>query len=175
MNPEEHPTASNGLPFQSLPIRYWGRSRRRDFQVSSQPSSRSPTAEESPMPFALPDLPFPYDALKPYLSAETLEYHHDKHHAAYVSTANSLLTDSSLSGKPLEDVVKQSYGANVPLFNNAAQHYNHSEYWKSIKPDGGGRIPGALEKALLQTFGSIDKVKQELVQAGTTQFGSGWA
>ena len=127
------------------------------------------------MPFVLPDLPFPYDALKPYLSAETLEYHHDKHHAAYVTTANTLLTDSGLTDKSLEDVVKQSYGANVPLFNNAAQHYNHSEYWKSIKPDGGGKIPGALEKALLQTFGSIEKVKHELVQAGTTQFGSGWA
>jgi superoxide dismutase, Fe-Mn family len=143
--------------------------------VSPRLSRRIPITEESPMPFVLPDLPFPYDALKPYLSAETLEYHHDKHHAAYVTTANNLLKDSDLAGKPLEDVVKQSYGANVPLFNNAAQHYNHSEYWKSIKPVGGGKIPGALEKALLQAFGSIEKVKQELVQAGTTQFGSGWA
>jgi superoxide dismutase, Fe-Mn family len=127
------------------------------------------------MSFVLPDLPYPYDALKPYLSAETLEYHHDKHHAAYVTTANNLLKESGVRGKSLEDVVKESYGVNVPLFNNAAQHYNHSEYWKSIKPDAGGKIPGNLEKALVETFGSIEKVKQELVQAGTTQFGSGWA
>jgi len=127
------------------------------------------------MSFVLPDLPFPYDALKPYLSVETLEYHHDKHHAAYVTTANNLLTDSGLAGKSLEDVVKESHGVNVPLFNNAAQHYNHWEYWKSIKPKGGGKIPGKLQKALIETFGSIETVKQELVQAGTTQFGSGWA
>jgi len=127
------------------------------------------------MSFVLPDLPYPYDALKPYLSAETLEYHHDKHHAAYVTTANNLLKDSGVTGKSLEEVVKESYGVNVALFNNAAQHYNHSEYWKSIKPNGGGKIPGKLEKALVETFGSIEKVKQELVQAGTTQFGSGWA
>jgi superoxide dismutase, Fe-Mn family len=133
------------------------------------------TVEEPQMSFVLPDLPYPYDALKPYLSAETLEYHHDKHHAAYVTQANNLLKDSGLMGKSLEDAVKESYGVNVPLFNNAAQHYNHSEYWKSIKPDAGGKIPGNLEKALVETFGSIEKVKQELVQAGTTQFGSGWA
>jgi superoxide dismutase, Fe-Mn family len=133
------------------------------------------TGEEHQMSFVLPDLPYPYDALKPYLSAETLEYHHDKHHAAYVTQANNLLTDSGVMGKPLEDVVKESYGVNLPLFNNAARHYNHSEYWKSIKPNGGGNIPGNLEKALVETFGSIEKVRQELVQAGTTQFGSGWA
>ena len=127
------------------------------------------------MSFALPDLPYPYDSLQPYLSAETLESHHDKHHAAYVATANSLLRESGLNGKSLEDVVKETYGKNVPLFNNAAQHYNHSEYWKSIKPNGGGKVPGRLEKAILETFGSLEKAKQELVQAGTSQFGSGWA
>ncbi len=127
------------------------------------------------MAFTLPNLPYAYEALQPYLSKETLEYHHDKHHAAYVNTANNLLKDSGLEGKSLEEVVKETYGKNVPLFNNAAQHYNHSEYWKSIKPNGGGKVPGKLEKALIDAFGSIDKVKDELVQAGTTQFGSGWA
>ncbi|MCI0598351.1 MAG: superoxide dismutase, partial [Beijerinckiaceae bacterium] len=127
------------------------------------------------MSFALPDLPYPYDSLLPYLSAETLEFHHGKHHAAYVSTANSLLKESGLNGKSLEDVVKETYGKNVSLFNNAAQHYNHSEYWKSIKPNGSGKVPGRLEKAILETFGSLEKAKQELVQAGTSQFGSGWA
>ncbi|MCI0466482.1 MAG: superoxide dismutase [Beijerinckiaceae bacterium] len=127
------------------------------------------------MSFALPALPYAYDSLQPYLSAETLEFHHDKHHAAYVSTANNLLKDSGLDGKSLEHVVKETYGKNVALFNNAAQHYNHSEYWKSIKPSGGGNVPGALNKALIESFGSVETAKQELVQAGTTQFGSGWA
>jgi superoxide dismutase, Fe-Mn family len=131
--------------------------------------------KEPHMSFALPDLPYPYEALQPYLSRETLEFHHDKHHAGYVTNANTLLKDSGLEGKSLEEIVKETYGKNVPLFNNAAQHYNHSEYWKSIKANGGGKVPGALEKALIAAFGSIEKVKQELVQAGTTQFGSGWA
>jgi len=127
------------------------------------------------MSFTLPDLPYAYESLAPYLSKETLEYHHDKHHATYVTNANNLLKDSGLEGKSLEEIIKDSYGKNVPLFNNAAQHYNHTEYWKSIKPNGGGAIPGALEKALIDSFGSVDKAKEELVAAGTTQFGSGWA
>jgi Fe-Mn family superoxide dismutase len=127
------------------------------------------------MSFSLPDLPYAHDALQPYFSKETLEYHHDKHHATYVTNANNLLAESGLAGKSLETIVVESYGKNVPLFNNAAQHYNHSEYWKSMKPNGGGKVPGALEKALVDSFGSVDKAKAELVQAGTTQFGSGWA
>lgn len=127
------------------------------------------------MPFSLPDLPYPHDALQPYLSKETLEFHHDKHHAAYVTNANNLLAESGLDGKSLETIVAETHGKNVPLFNNAAQHYNHAEYWKSMKPNGGGKLPGELEKALVDSFGSVDKAKAELVQAGTTQFGSGWA
>lgn len=127
------------------------------------------------MSFSLPDLPYPHDALQPYLSKETLEYHHDKHHAAYVTNANKILAENGLDGKSLEAVVLETHGKNVPLFNNAAQHYNHSEYWKSMKPNGGGKVPGALEKALVDSFGSVDKAKADLVEAGTTQFGSGWA
>ncbi len=127
------------------------------------------------MPFSLPDLPYPHDALQPYLSKETLEFHHDKHHATYVTNANTLLADSGLDGKSLETIVAETHGKNVPLFNNAAQHYNHSEYWKSMKPNGGGKVPGDLEKALVDSFGSVEKAKAELVQAGMTQFGSGWA
>lgn len=127
------------------------------------------------MSFTLPELPYAYDALQPYFSKETLEYHHDKHHAAYVTTGNNLLKDTGLEGKSLEEIIKESHKNNLPLFNNAAQHYNHSEYWKSIKPNGGGAIPGALEKALIESFGSIDGVKEKLIAMGTTQFGSGWA
>jgi len=127
------------------------------------------------MSFTLPDLPYAHDALQPYLSKETLEYHHDKHHNAYVNTGNDLLKGSGLEDKPLEDIIKESFGKNAPLFNNAAQHYNHSEYWKSMKPNGGGAIPGNLEKALIESFGSVDKAKADLIAAGQTQFGSGWA
>ncbi|MGH6936905.1 MAG: superoxide dismutase [Methylocella sp.] len=127
------------------------------------------------MSYTLPDLPYPYDALQPYLSKETLELHHDKHHGGYVTNANNLLKESGLEGKSLEDIVKESYRKNAPLFNHAAQHYNPLVYWMSMKPNGGGKVPGGLEKALVAAFGSIEKVKQELVQAGTTQFGSGWA
>ncbi|MGO9133238.1 MAG: superoxide dismutase [Methylovirgula sp.] len=126
------------------------------------------------MQLVLPDLPFAYDALKPYFSQETFEYHHDKHHKAYVDTANKLLEGSDLAGKPLETIVKESHGKNTALFNNAAQHYNHSEYWKSLKPNGGGAIPGVLEKAMIDSFGSVAKAKEDLIQAGIGQFGSGW-
>ncbi len=127
------------------------------------------------MAFTLPKLPYAYDALQPYLSKETLEYHHDKHHKTYVETANELLKDSGLEGKSLEQVVTLSHRKNVALFNNAAQHFNHVEYWKSMKPGGGGKIPGSIEKALIESFGSIDKMKDELTKAATGQFGSGWA
>src|SRR3712207_7929533 len=84
------------------------------------------------MTFTLPELPYAYDALQPYMSRETLEFHHDKHHAAYVNTGNNLLKGSELEGKSVEEVVKASYGKNQPLFNNAGQHYNHIHFWQWI-------------------------------------------
>ena len=127
------------------------------------------------MSFTLPPLPYAYEALQPYMSKETLEYHHDKHHQAYVTNGNNLLKDSGLEGKSLEDVVKESYGKNAGLFNNAGQHYNHLHFWNWLKPNGGGAIPGELEKAIVDSLGSVDKFKEEFIQAGVTQFGSGWA
>jgi Fe-Mn family superoxide dismutase len=127
------------------------------------------------MSFTLPPLPYAYEALQPYLSKETLEFHHDKHHQTYVTTGSNLLKDSGLEGKPLEEICVETFGKNVPLFNNAGQHYNHSMFWASLKPNGNGKIPSTLEKALIDSFGSIDKVKEDLAQAGLTQFGSGWA
>ena len=94
------------------------------------------------MTFTLPDLPYAYDALQPYMSKETLEFHHDKHHAAYVNTGNNLLKGSELEGKSVEEVVKGSFGKNQPLFNNAGQHYNHIHFWQWMKPKGGGIGPG---------------------------------
>ena len=108
------------------------------------------------------------------MSKETLEFHHDKHHQAYVTNGNNLLKGTEFEGKPLEDVVRGSFGKNAALFNNAGQHYNHIHFWKWMKPNGGGKIPGELEKALIDGFGSVDKAKADLAAAGAGQFGSGW-
>src|ERR1700759_2177989 len=127
------------------------------------------------MSFKLPDLPYAHDALAPYMSRETLEYHHDKHHKAYVDNGNKLLEGSGLEGKSLEEVVKGSFGKNAGLFNNAGQHYNHIHFWQWMKPNGGGKASGAAEKAIPDAFGSFDKFKEAFIAAGNTQFGSGWA
>jgi len=127
------------------------------------------------MTFKLPELPYAYDALQPYMSKETLEYHHDKHHQAYVDTGNKLLAGTELEGKSVEEIVKASYGKNQPLFNNAGQHYNHLHFWHWMKPNGGGAIPGAIEKKIVADIGSVEKFKEDFVQAGVGQFGSGWA
>ena len=126
------------------------------------------------MSLELPDLPYAYDALAPYMSAETLEFHHDKHHNAYVVNGNNLLKDSGLEGKSLKDVVKESHGANAGLFNNAGQHFNHIHFWKWMKPNGGGAVPGTLAARIDEDLGGVEKFKQDFIQAGVTQFGSGW-
>ena len=127
------------------------------------------------MAFTLPELPYSYDALSPYMSKETLEFHHDKHHQAYVTNGNKLLEGTEFEGKTVEEVVKGSYGVNQGLFNNAGQHYNHIHFWQWMKPNGGGKPSGAVEKALTDGFGSIEAAKAKFIEAGTTQFGSGWA
>lgn len=128
------------------------------------------------MSLELPDLPYAYDSLTPFMSAETLEFHHDKHHNAYVTNGNKLLDESDLKGKPIEEVIAASYNDGAPgsLFNNVAQHWNHVEFWNWMKPNGGGSIPGNLEKKINEDFGSVDGFKDEFIQAGVTQFGSGW-
>ena len=127
------------------------------------------------MSFTLPDLPYAHDALQPFMSKETLEYHHDKHHLAYVNNGNNAIKGTEFEGKSLEEIVKGSYGKNPAVFNNAGQHYNHLHFWKWMKPNGGGKIPGTLEKAIVDAFGSVDKFKEDFVAAGVGQFGSGWA
>jgi superoxide dismutase, Fe-Mn family len=128
------------------------------------------------MPFTLPPLPYSHDALAPYMSRETLEFHHDKHHQAYVDNGNKLLQGSPWDGQSLEQVVVGSFGKNAGLFNNAGQHYNHLHFWKWMKPGGGGtKLPGDLAKKITDDLGSYDKMKEEFVQAGVGQFGSGWA
>ena len=127
------------------------------------------------MSFSLPDLPYAHDALQPFMSRETLEFHHDKHHQAYVTAGNNLLKESGLEGHALEDIVRQSYGKNAGLFNNAGQHYNHTHFWQWMKPQGGGQPPATLGAAITDAFGSFEQFKEQFVQAGVTQFGSGWA
>lgn len=130
------------------------------------------------MALELPALPYAYDALAPYMSAETLEFHHDKHHNAYVETGNKLLEGSNLaSGKSLAELVVATYEdkSNPKLFNQVGQHYNHVEFWQMMKPNGGGNIPGELEKKIIEDFGSVDKFKEDFTAAGVGQFGSGWA
>jgi Fe-Mn family superoxide dismutase len=128
------------------------------------------------MSFTLPPLPYAYDALAPHMSRETLEYHHDKHHQAYVDNGNKLLQGSPWEGQSLEQIVVGSFGKNAGLFNNAGQHYNHLHFWKWMKPGGGGaKLPGDLQKKINEDLGSYDKMKDEFVAAGVGQFGSGWA
>ena len=126
--------------------------------------------------FTLPPLPYAYDALGPYMSAETLEFHHDKHHQAYVTNGEKLLEGSGLEILPLEDIVKESYGKHAGLFNNAGQHYNHVHFWNWMKPNGGGKnLPAKLQAAVDSDLGGFDKLRADFIAAGTTQFGSGWA
>jgi Fe-Mn family superoxide dismutase len=110
------------------------------------------------------------------MSKETLEFHHGKHHQAYVTNGNNLLKGSGLEDKSLEDVVKQSYAKNAGLFNNAGQHFNHIHFWKWMKKGGGGtKLPGTLAGAIATDLGGYDKFRTDFIQAGVTQFGSGWA
>ncbi|HEY7765697.1 MAG TPA: superoxide dismutase [Aestuariivirgaceae bacterium] len=128
------------------------------------------------MALELPPLPYPYDALEPHMSRETLEFHHDKHHQAYVTNGNNLLKDSGLESKSVEDICKAAWEKkNQGLINNVGQHYNHIHFWRWMKKGGGGKkLPGSLQKAVDGDLGGYDKMRNDFVQAGMTQFGSGW-
>jgi Fe-Mn family superoxide dismutase len=129
------------------------------------------------MAIQLPDLPYAKDGLAPYISANTLEFHHGKHHRAYVDNTNKLIAGTELANESLETIVKKTVGdaAKSGLFNNAAQVWNHSFYWQCMKPDGGGKPTGKAADKINETWGSFDKFAEELKNAGVTQFGSGWA
>ncbi|AQX27647.1 MULTISPECIES: superoxide dismutase [unclassified Bartonella] len=128
------------------------------------------------MTFELVELPYDYDALSPYMSRETLEYHHDKHHLAYLTNTNNFVKDLGLENKSLIDIVKESFGKNPSLFNNAAQYYNHNHFWNWMKKGGGGqKLPEKLAKAIEADLGGYDKFRADFMAAGVAQFGSGWA
>jgi Fe-Mn family superoxide dismutase len=127
------------------------------------------------MAFTLPDLPYSHDALAPHMSKETLEFHHDKHHLAYVNNGNNALKGTEWEGKPLEEIVKGSHGKNPAVFNNAGQHYNHLHFWQWMKKGGGGdKIPAKLKAAIDKDLGGVAKAKEDFIAAGVGQFGSGW-
>lgn len=128
------------------------------------------------MAIELPELPYKKDALAPHISAQTLEFHHDKHHANYVNTTNKLIAGGPLENKTLEEIIAAAYGEKqTALFNNAAQVWNHTFFWNSLKPNGGGAPSGALAKLIDRDFGSYDAFAQAFTAAAIGQFGSGWA
>jgi Fe-Mn family superoxide dismutase len=129
------------------------------------------------MAIQLPDLTYAKDALAPYISAQTLEFHHGKHHKAYVDNANKLIEGTALANESLETIIRNVAGdvSKAGLFNNAAQVWNHSFYWQCIKQKGGGTPAGAIADKIRATWGSFEKFKEEFKNAGVTQFGSGWA
>jgi superoxide dismutase, Fe-Mn family len=124
------------------------------------------------MPFSLPPLPWAKDALAPVISAETLDYHYGKHHQAYVTNLNKLTEGKPEADQPLESLIQSAQGG---VFNNAAQIWNHTFYWNSMKPGGGGKPTGTLLELVNRDFGSTDTLLQQLGEAAKTQFGSGWA
>lgn len=133
-----------------------------------QPKSGAPT-------FTLPNLPYATNALEPHMSAKTFDFHHGKHHKAYVDKANELVKGTPLEGATLEQAVIESKKQGLgPVFNNVGQIYNHNLFWESMTPNGGGTPPSPLLEKINESFGSFDAFKEQFVAAGLGQFGSGW-
>lgn len=123
------------------------------------------------MTHTLPALPYAIDALAPHISKETLEYHHGKHHQSYVTNLNNLVPGTDFESAPLEDIVKKSSGG---IFNNAAQVWNHTFYWNSLSPNGGGEPNGSLAEAITAKWGSVQAFKEAFNKSATGNFGAGW-
>ena len=132
---------------------------------------------EKAAPNVLPSLPYAENALDPVISANTIGFHYGKHHKGYVDTLNKLIAGTELANLSLEKLIAETAGkaAKVAIFNNAAQTWNHTFYWRSLRPKGGGEPPAALKQRIDASFGNLDACKKELATVATTQFGSGWA
>lgn len=129
------------------------------------------------MALTLPELPYNKKALEPHISERTLEFHHGKHHAAYVTNGNKLIEGTALEKADIETIIKEAHSdsSKAGLFNNAAQVWNHTFYWNSMKPSGGGKPTGSIASKIDSDFGGYDKFVEAFKAAATTQFGSGWA
>ncbi|SMP73653.1 superoxide dismutase, Fe-Mn family [Desulfonatronum zhilinae] len=136
-----------------------------------------PRSVQAASPIALPPLPYAENALEPVITAETIGFHYGKHHKGYVDKLNNLIAETEYAGSSLEEIISGSAGRpeKMEIFNNAAQIWNHTFYWNSMKPKGGGEPPAALKQRMEASYGSVDACKQELAAAATAQFGSGWA
>jgi superoxide dismutase, Fe-Mn family len=128
-------------------------------------------------PFTLPELPYGENGLEPMISAKTISFHHGKHHRSYVDNLNRLAAGTEFADLPLEKIISATAGQadKTAIFNNAAQIWNHTFYWQSLTPKGGGEPPAALKQKIIDSFGSVEACTKELAGAATTQFGSGWA
>lgn len=127
------------------------------------------------MAFTLPELPYAKDALEPHIDAKTMEIHHDKHHAAYVTNLNAALAGHEGEGKSLEELVAHISKYPAAVRNNGGGHWNHSFFWQIMSPNAGGAPSGALAEAITAQLGGFDKFKEDFAKAGATRFGSGWA
>ena len=129
------------------------------------------------MSFELPKLDYAKSALAPIMSEETLDLHHGKHHQTYITNLNNFIKDTDMSKMTLEEIIINSSKdtSKVGIFNNASQHWNHLLFWKCMKPSGGGAMPTKLKEKIVNDFGSVEEFKKQFIQAGVTQFGSGWS
>jgi Fe-Mn family superoxide dismutase len=127
------------------------------------------------MAFTLPELPYAKDALEPHIDAKTMEIHHDKHHAAYVTNLNTALAGTEWENKPIEEILKNISKLAPAVRNNGGGHWNHSFFWQIMGPNAGGAPSGALAEAITAQLGGFDKFKEDFSKAGATRFGSGWA
>ena len=129
------------------------------------------------MSFELPKLDYAKNALAPIMSEETLDLHHGKHHQTYITNLNNFIKNTDMSEMTLEEIILNSSKdkSTAGIFNNASQHWNHLLFWKCMKPNGGGAIPSKLKERIVSDFGSVEEFKKQFIQAGVTQFGSGWS
>jgi Fe-Mn family superoxide dismutase len=137
--------------------------------LGCEKTGSSPTVE-------LPDLPYPNDGLEPYISAKTISFHHGKHHQGYVAKTGTLVAGTPYQNMPLTDIIRGTHGApgKAAIFNNAAQVFNHNFFWKSMKPNGGGRPSGEVGRLVDGSFGGYEAFRQQFLNAAETQLGSGW-
>ena len=145
--------------------------------ATATPASATTATPAPGGPFTLPPLPYADTALDPVISANTLGFHYGKHHRGYVDNLNKAVAGTAFAGMPLEKIIAATVGVadKSAVYNNASQHWNHSFYWRSLRPQGGGEPPAALRQKIESSFGSVDACRKELQAAATTQFGSGWA